>query len=70
MIDTTGRFSAKEGDLFSGWTLMAEGVRQMAMSGNRVGVLNTNGLFSVKEGSVYSGWVDEAGGIQQAVLSE
>jgi hypothetical protein len=52
------------------WVFEADGIKELDLSGNRIGVVDTTGRASVKEGGLGAPWVFEADGIKELDLSE
>ena len=50
------------------WSTVATGVKQLAISGNRIGILTTAGVAYIKEGSLFASWVHEHDGVTQLAL--
>ncbi len=58
MLKDSGQAYVKEGGLSATWVDEAADVIQIALSGNRIGVVKDDGVAWVKEGSLSAGWVE------------
>ena len=67
-ILSEGALWVKEGSVDSGWVLLATGVANFDMSGNRVGYVGTDGRVWAKEGGIDAGWVLLEGGASSITL--
>jgi hypothetical protein len=54
-----GNAYVKEGSLNAYWTLEYQNVKQLVLSGNRIGILDNSNNTYVKEGSLNAYWTLE-----------
>lgn len=57
LLDATGLFKAKDGDLSANWGLQIEGVQSFSISDHRIGVLSADGILRILEGGFTGNWV-------------
>lgn len=57
ILETSGIFKFKEGDLQDEWAIQASDVRSFSISEHRVGALTKDGDLMIKEGSLESKWL-------------
>ncbi|MEQ0565754.1 CHAP domain-containing protein [Amycolatopsis sp. NEAU-NG30] len=62
VVRTDGSLVVKEGGLYGTWVEQTSGVKQVALSGDYLGVVFTNGLASVKQGNLYANWINQISG--------
>ncbi|MEU6800303.1 Vps62-related protein [Streptomyces neyagawaensis] len=68
VLTTDGTAYVREGDAYANWMYQADGVSSLALSGNRIGIVQGD-VASVKEGGLDAGWVRQSEGVSSLALS-
>ncbi|WP_182899462.1 hypothetical protein [Microbispora sp. H10830] len=69
VLTADGRARVKEGGLSTNWVLEHDSAMQLALAGDRIGLVRADGEALVKEGGLSATWVTENTGVIDIALS-